>query len=126
MTNYINAMHDYIFWVVHYSACMIKHSVRSTIVINTLMNFNSTSIRRLSLYLDCSQILFCVTCYMLFYKCPFCHKNERLEQRTEQFREQMELQRQSYSSQQSESTDFREILRNKDKEMNAVLDQIEV
>ena len=53
-------------------------------------------------------------------------KNERLEQRAEQFKEQMELQRQSYSSQQDKSSDFREILRKKDKEMNAVLDQIEV
>ena len=38
----------------------------------------------------------------------------------------MELQRESYSSRQSESSNFREILRKKDKEMNAVLDQIEV
>ena len=38
----------------------------------------------------------------------------------------MELQRQSYSSQKDESSDFREILRKKDKEMNSVLDQIEV
>lgn len=53
-------------------------------------------------------------------------KNEQLEQRVEQYREQMELQRESYSSRQSESTNFREILRKKDKEMNAVLDQIEV
>ena len=44
----------------------------------------------------------------------------------EQYREQMELQRESYSSRQSESSNFREILRKKDKEMNAVLDQIEV
>jgi len=44
----------------------------------------------------------------------------------EQFREQMELQQQSYRSNQDESSNFREILRKKDKEMNAVLDQIEV
>ena len=53
-------------------------------------------------------------------------KNEKLEQRVEQYREQMELQRDSYSSQQNESSNFRETLRKKDKEMNAVLDQIEV
>ena len=53
-------------------------------------------------------------------------KNEQLEQRVEQYREQMELQRESYSSRHSESSNFREILRKKDKEMNAVLDQIEV
>ena len=53
-------------------------------------------------------------------------KNEQLEQRVEQYREQMELQRESYSSRQNESSNFREILRKKDKEMNAVLDQIEV
>ena len=55
-----------------------------------------------------------------------CGKNERLEQRVDQYREQMELQRQSYSSQQDQSSDYRQILRKKDKEMNAVLDQIEV
>ena len=44
----------------------------------------------------------------------------------EQYKEQLELQRQTYSSQRDETSDFREVLRKKDKEMNAVLDQIEV
>jgi len=44
----------------------------------------------------------------------------------EQYKEQLELQRQTYSSQRDEASDFREILRKKDKEMNAVLDQVEV
>ncbi|XP_065911878.1 centrosomal protein of 290 kDa-like isoform X3 [Dysidea avara] len=52
-------------------------------------------------------------------------ENERMEQRVEQYKEQLELQRQTYSSQRDETSDFREVLRKKDKEMNAVLDQIE-
>ena len=44
----------------------------------------------------------------------------------EQYKEQLELQRQTYSSQRDETSDFREVLRKKDKEMNVVLDQIEV
>ena len=55
-----------------------------------------------------------------------CGKNEQLEQRIDQYREEMEIQRQTYSSQQDQSSDFIELLRKKDKEMNAVLDQIEV
>jgi len=49
-----------------------------------------------------------------------------MEQRVEQYKEQLELQRQTYSSQRDETSDFRDILRKKDKEMNAVLDQVEV
>ena len=49
-----------------------------------------------------------------------------MEQRVEQYKEQLELQRQTYSSQRDETSDFREVLRKKDKEMNAVLDQVEV
>ena len=63
---------------------------------------------------------------MLLILCVVCGKNVQLEQRVDQYREQMEFQRDSYNSRQDESSDFREILRKKDQEMNAVLDQIEV
>ena len=66
-----------------------------------------------------------ISMYLLVL-CVVYFKNVQLEQRVDQFREQMEFQRDSYNSRQDESSDFREILRKKDQEMNAVLDQIEV
>ena len=72
------------------------------------------------------MLRFCYWFNLSFCDVFVCGKNDQLEQRIDQYREQMEIQRQTYSTKQDQNSDFLELLRKKDKEMNAVLDQIEV